>query len=64
MAKDEIVWGILGTAKINDKVVVPMHSAPKCRVKGIASRSQELAGIQRAGGYHDGCSGLRQRFRL
>ena len=43
MAKDEIVWGILGAAKINDKVVVPMHSAPKCRVKGIASRSPEKA---------------------
>lgn len=43
MAKDEIVWGILGTAKINDKVVLPMHSAPKCRVKGIASRSQAKA---------------------
>ncbi|SAL08139.1 hypothetical protein AWB81_08636 [Caballeronia arationis] len=43
MATDEIVWGILGTAKINDKVVMPMHSAPKCRVKGIASRSQEKA---------------------
>jgi predicted dehydrogenase len=43
MAKDEIVWGILGTAKINDKVVVPMHAAPKCRVKGIASRSPERA---------------------
>ena len=43
MARDEIVWGILGTAKINDKVVIPMHSAPKCRVKGIASRSQEKA---------------------
>ena len=43
MAKDEIVWGILGAAKINNKVVVPMHSAPKCRVKGIASRSQEKA---------------------
>ena len=39
MAKDVIVWGILGTAKINDKVVVPMHNAPKCRVKGIASRN-------------------------
>jgi predicted dehydrogenase len=43
MAKDEIVWGVLGTAKINDKVVVPMHNAPKCRVKGIASRSAEKA---------------------
>jgi predicted dehydrogenase len=43
MAKDEIVWGILGAAKINDKVVVPMHNAPKCRVKGIASRSPEKA---------------------
>ncbi|GJH33417.1 Gfo/Idh/MocA family oxidoreductase [Paraburkholderia hospita] len=43
MAKDEIVWGILGTAKINDKVVVPMHNAPKCRVKGIASRSLQKA---------------------
>ncbi|MGF6637568.1 putative dehydrogenase [Paraburkholderia sp. MM5496-R1] len=43
MAKDEIVWGILGAAKINDKVVVPMHNAPKCRVKGIASRSREKA---------------------
>jgi len=43
MATDEIVWGILGTAKINDKVVVPMHNAPKCRVKGIASRSHEKA---------------------
>ncbi|SDC84770.1 Gfo/Idh/MocA family protein [Paraburkholderia lycopersici] len=43
MAKDEIVWGILGTSKINDKVVVPMHRAPKCRVKGIASRSPEKA---------------------
>ncbi|RFU49578.1 Gfo/Idh/MocA family protein [Paraburkholderia sp. DHOC27] len=41
MAGDEIVWGILGAAKINDKVVVPMHEAPKCRVKGIASRSPE-----------------------
>lgn len=43
MAKDTIVWGILGTAKINDKVVVPMHSAPNCRVKGIASRNPEKA---------------------
>jgi predicted dehydrogenase len=43
MATDEIVWGILGTAKINDKVVGPMNGAPKCRVKGIASRSQEKA---------------------
>jgi predicted dehydrogenase len=43
MAKDEIVWGILGAAKINDKVVVPMHAAPRCRVKGIASRSHEKA---------------------
>jgi predicted dehydrogenase len=43
MASDEIVWGILGTAKINDKVVPPMHSAPKCRVKGIASRSPQRA---------------------
>lgn len=43
MAKNEVVWGIMGTAKINDKVVVPMHNAPKCRVKGIASRSQEKA---------------------
>ncbi|WP_233808159.1 Gfo/Idh/MocA family protein [Paraburkholderia sp. HP33-1] len=43
MAKDEIVWGILGAAKINDKVVVPTHNAPKCRVKGIASRSPEKA---------------------
>ena len=43
MAKNEIVWGILGTSKINDKVVVPMHNAPKCRVKAIASRSEEKA---------------------
>jgi predicted dehydrogenase len=43
MAKDAIVWGILGTAKINDKVVVPMHNAPKCQVKGIASRNLEKA---------------------
>lgn len=43
MAKDEIVWGILGTSKINDKVVVPMHHAPKCRVKAIASRSAQKA---------------------
>ena len=43
MAKDEIVWGVLGAANINDKVVVPMHNAPKCRVKGIASRSPEKA---------------------
>jgi predicted dehydrogenase len=43
MAKNEVVWGILGAAKINDKVVVPMHHAPKCRVKGIASRSLERA---------------------
>jgi len=43
VAKDEIVWGILGTAKINDKIVVPMHNAPKCRVKGIASRSAQKA---------------------
>lgn len=40
MAKNEVVWGILGAAKINDKVVLPMHNAPKCRVKGIASRSR------------------------
>ncbi|CAB3745843.1 Gfo/Idh/MocA family protein [Paraburkholderia solisilvae] len=43
MAKDEIVWGVLGAAKINDKVVPPMHRAPKCRVKGIASRQPEKA---------------------
>jgi predicted dehydrogenase len=43
MATDHIVWGILGAAKINDKVVVPMHHAPKCRVKGIASRSHDKA---------------------
>ncbi|SKD06453.1 Gfo/Idh/MocA family protein [Paraburkholderia hospita] len=43
MAKNEVVWGILGAAKINDKVVLPMHNAPKCRVKGIASRSPEKA---------------------
>jgi predicted dehydrogenase len=43
MASDEIVWGVLGAAKINDKVVVPMHNAPRCRVKGIASRSPEKA---------------------
>lgn len=43
MATDEIVWGILGTAKINDKVVMPMNAAAKCRVKGIASRSLEKA---------------------
>ncbi|SEK10033.1 Gfo/Idh/MocA family protein [Paraburkholderia diazotrophica] len=43
MAKDAVVWGILGTAKINDKVVVPMHNAPKCRVKGIASRDPQKA---------------------
>ncbi|MBN3849584.1 Gfo/Idh/MocA family oxidoreductase [Paraburkholderia sp. Ac-20342] len=39
MAKDTIVWGVLGTAKINDKVVVPMHAAAACTVKGIASRT-------------------------
>jgi len=43
MAKNEIVWGILGAAKINDKVVMPMNAAPKCRVKGIASRSGDKA---------------------
>ncbi|GAB7527281.1 Gfo/Idh/MocA family protein [Paraburkholderia sp. 2C] len=43
MAKDEIVWGVLGAANINDKVVVPMHKAPKCRVKGIASRDPQKA---------------------
>ncbi|MFC0399874.1 Gfo/Idh/MocA family protein [Paraburkholderia rhizosphaerae] len=43
MAKDVIVWGVLGAAKINDKVVVPMHNAPKCRVKGIASRDPRKA---------------------
>ncbi|WP_296660454.1 Gfo/Idh/MocA family oxidoreductase [Paraburkholderia sp.] len=43
MPKDVIVWGILGTGKINDKVVVPMNSAPKCRVKGIASRDPKRA---------------------
>jgi predicted dehydrogenase len=43
MAKDEIVWGVLGAAHINDKVVVPMHKAPKCRVKGIASRDVQKA---------------------
>jgi predicted dehydrogenase len=43
MAKDEIVWGVLGAANINDKVVVPMHRAPKCRVKGIASRDPQKA---------------------
>jgi predicted dehydrogenase len=39
MAKDTIVWGVLGTAKINDKVLGPMHGAPACTVKGIASRT-------------------------
>ncbi len=43
MEKKEIVWGILGTAKINDKVIRPMNAAPKCRVKGIASRTEEKA---------------------
>ncbi|TAM03372.1 MAG: Gfo/Idh/MocA family oxidoreductase [Paraburkholderia sp.] len=43
MPKDVIVWGILGTGKINDKVVVPMNSAPQCRVKGIASRDPQKA---------------------
>lgn len=43
MPKDVIVWGILGTGKINDKVVVPMNSAPQCRVKGIASRDPQRA---------------------
>ncbi len=43
MAKDEIVWGILGTSNINDKVVVPTHHASNCRVKGIASRSLDKA---------------------
>jgi predicted dehydrogenase len=43
MAKDVIVWGVLGAAKINDKVVVPMRDAAKCRVKGIASRNAEKA---------------------
>ncbi|CAB3756447.1 Gfo/Idh/MocA family protein [Paraburkholderia humisilvae] len=43
MAKDVIVWGVLGSAKINDKVVVPMNNAPKCRVKGIASRDPQKA---------------------
>lgn len=43
MVKDTIVWGVLGAAKINDKVVPPMCRAPNCRVKGIASRSAEKA---------------------
>jgi predicted dehydrogenase len=43
MQKESIVWGVLGTSKINDKVVPPMHRAPKCRVKGIASRSLDKA---------------------
>ncbi|HEX4509231.1 MAG TPA: Gfo/Idh/MocA family oxidoreductase [Burkholderiaceae bacterium] len=33
-----IVWGVLGCAHINDKVVPPMRRAAGCRVKGIASR--------------------------
>jgi predicted dehydrogenase len=43
MEKDTIVWGVLGTSKINNKVVPPMHRAPHCRVKGIASRDIENA---------------------
>jgi predicted dehydrogenase len=43
MTGKTIVWGILGTAKINDKVVVPMSKAPGCRVKGIASRDPQKA---------------------
>ncbi|TAL98683.1 MAG: Gfo/Idh/MocA family oxidoreductase [Paraburkholderia sp.] len=43
MAKDAIIWGVLGAARINDKVVPPMHRAPNCQVKGIASRCSEKA---------------------
>jgi predicted dehydrogenase len=38
MSKDTIVWGVLGCARIGDKVVPPMTRAAACRVKGIASR--------------------------
>ena len=41
MAEGTIVWGVLGAAKINDKVVPPMTAARHCRVKAIASRSAE-----------------------
>jgi predicted dehydrogenase len=41
VAVGTIVWGVLGAAKINDKVVPPMTRAPHCRVKAIASRSAE-----------------------
>ena len=41
MAEGTIVWGVLGAAKINDKVVPPMTTARHCRVKAIASRSAE-----------------------
>jgi predicted dehydrogenase len=43
MVNDTIVWGVLGTAKINDKVVPPMREAAHCRVKGIASRHPDKA---------------------
>jgi predicted dehydrogenase len=39
VAEGTIVWGVLGAAKINDKVVPPMTRARHCRVKAIASRS-------------------------
>ncbi|SDI56324.1 Predicted dehydrogenase [Paraburkholderia steynii] len=43
MVKDLVVWGVLGTAGINDKVVPAMHRATNCRIKGIASRTPEKA---------------------
>ena len=41
MAEGTIVWGVLGAAKINDKVVPPMTTARHCRVKAIAAPAGE-----------------------
>ena len=44
MDKDTIVWGVLGCARINDKVVPPMTRAAACRAEKTATGPTAMAG--------------------
>src|SRR6186997_1928658 len=59
-ATDTLRWGILGVAKINDRLLPAFARAPSARLVGIASRSLEraqaaakAAGVPRAFGSYE-----------
>ena len=43
MGKDRVRWGLLGTARINTRIIEPIGQAARSELLAVASRTEEKA---------------------